>query len=73
MLAVFRSGGNLAGWEKLVILCRENVVVCIVYLFPPGVYVGTLNLITSIPGPSILTSYGVYILQLIGLLESAII
>ena len=21
--------------------------------FPPGVYVGTLNLITSIPGPSI--------------------
>ena len=27
-----------------------------VFSFPPGVYVGTLNLIASVPGPSILTS-----------------
>ena len=26
-----------------------------VFSFPPGVYVGTFNLIVSIPGPSILT------------------
>ena len=25
------------------------------YFFPPGVYVGTLNLIASIPGPSLVT------------------
>ena len=28
-----------------------------VFSFPPGVYVVTLNLIASIPGPSILTLY----------------
>ena len=28
-----------------------------VFSFPPGVYVGTLNLIASIPGLSILTLY----------------
>ena len=27
------------------------------FSFPPGVYVGTLNLIASIPGPSILTLF----------------
>ena len=27
----------------------------VVFFFPPGVYVGTLNLIASIPGPSIFT------------------
>ena len=27
-----------------------------VFSFPPGVYVGTLNLIASIPGPSVLTN-----------------
>ena len=30
-------------------------VVLYVFSFPPAVYVGTLNLIASIPGPSILT------------------
>ena len=30
-------------------------VVFYVFSFPPAVYVGTLNLIASIPGPSILT------------------
>ena len=38
---------------------------CYMYFFPLGVYVGTLNLIPSIPDPSILTSYCVYISQLI--------
>ena len=28
-----------------------------VFSFPPGVYVGTLSLIASIPGPSILALY----------------
>ena len=30
-------------------------VVFYVFSFPPAVYVGTLNLIASIPGPSLLT------------------
>ena len=32
-------------------------VVFYVFSFPPAVYVGTLNLIASIPGPSILTLF----------------
>ena len=35
----------------------DNVLLCFitVFSFPPGVYVGTFNLLASIPGPSILT------------------
>ena len=33
---------------------------CGVFCFPPSVYVGTLNLIASIPGPCILTLYILY-------------
>ena len=36
-------------------LSEKCFVVFYVFSFPPGVYVGTLNLIASIPGPSILT------------------
>ena len=36
-------------------LLSENVVMFHVFSFSPGVYVGTLNLIAPIPGPSILT------------------
>ena len=32
-------------------------VVFYVFSLPPGVYVGTFNIIASIPGPSVLTSY----------------
>ena len=38
-------------------LSEKCFVVFDVFSFPPGVYVGTLNLIASIPGPSILTLY----------------
>ena len=41
------------GWER-----ASHVLKCFVVFyvfFPPGVYVGTLNLIASIPGPSVLT------------------
>ena len=38
--------------------CRKKCfVVFYVFSFPPGVHVGTLNLIASIPGPSIHTSH----------------
>ena len=52
------SGDYLVG-KELVILFFE----CVVektrdkLSFPPGVYVGTLNLIASIPGPSVLTFF----------------
>ena len=51
--------GYLVG-KEIVILLFEYVVgkcfvVFYVFSFPPAVYVGTLNLIASIPGPSILT------------------
>ena len=51
--------GYLVG-KKLVILLFECVVgkcfvVFYVFSFPPSVYVGALDLIASIPGPSILT------------------
>ena len=36
-------------------LPKKNVLLCLCIFFPPCVYVGTLNLIASIPGPSILT------------------
>ena len=47
-------------WKELVILLFECVVgeyfvVFYVFSFPAGVYVGTLNLIASIPDPHILT------------------
>ena len=67
MLIVFRFGRNLAGWlpcwetashSALRVCCQKKCfVVFYVFSFPPGVYVGTLNLIASIPGPSILTFY----------------
>ena len=34
---------------------KEGFVLFYVFSFPPAVYVGPLNLIASIPGPSILT------------------
>ena len=36
-------------------LSEKCFVVFYIFSFPPGVYVGTENLIASIPGPSILT------------------
>ena len=49
----------LVGKELVILLfecCRKKCFVMFyVFCFPPGVYVGTLNLIASIPGPSILT------------------
>ena len=50
--------------EKRAIACVKKLFECVVgkcfvvfyvFSFPAGVYVGTLNLIESIPGPSILT------------------
>ena len=49
-------------WESakhsaLRVCCRKKCFVVLYgFSFPPGVYVGTLNLIASIPGPSILIS-----------------
>ena len=37
------------------VLSEKCFVMCYVFSYPPGVHVGTLNLIASIPGPSILT------------------
>ena len=37
------------------VLSENYIVAFYVFSFPPGVYVGTLNLIASIPDPSILT------------------
>ena len=42
------------------VLSEKCFVVIYVFSFPTGVYVGTLNLIASIPGPSILTSLKLY-------------
>ena len=39
----------------LSVMLSENVLCFMYFLSPPGVYVGTLNLIASIPGSSILT------------------
>ena len=50
-------------WKELAILLFVCVlsgkcfVVFYVFSLQPGVYVGTLNLVASIPGPSILTSH----------------
>ena len=38
-------------------LLEKCFVVYYVFSFPSGVYVGTLNLIASIPGPSIFTLF----------------
>ena len=38
----------------------EKCFVMYLFFFPPGVYVETLNLIASIPGPYILTIYFAY-------------
>ena len=59
VLVETKLNGYLVG-KELVILLFECVVgkcfvVFYVFSFPPTVYVGTLNLIASIPGPSILT------------------
>ena len=37
------------------VLSEKCFVMFYVFSFPPGVYVGTLNLIASNPGPSVLT------------------
>ena len=34
---------------------------CDVFSFPPGVYIGTLNLIASIPGPSVLILHVIFL------------
>ena len=51
--------GYLVGKELVILLFGRVVgkcfVVFYVFSFPPAVYVGTLNLIASIPCPSILT------------------
>ena len=61
MIVVFRFVYNLAGWlpcwirashSALRVFCRKNVLLCFMYF---GVYVGALNLVSSIPDPSILT------------------
>ena len=50
--------GYLVGKELVILLFECVVGKCfVVFPFPPAVYVGTLNLIASIPGPSILTFY----------------
>ena len=53
--------GYLVGKDLVILLfvcvVGKCFVVFYVFSFPPAVYVGTLNLIASIPGPSILTLY----------------
>ena len=65
VLVAFRFGCNLALWlpclerasySALMNVVGKGFVVQYVLFHPPGVYVGTLNLFASIPGPSILTS-----------------
>ena len=46
--------GKSKSFCSLCVLSKKCFVVFYVFFFPPGVYVGTLNLIASIPGPSIL-------------------
>ena len=62
--------GGRASHSALRVCCRKKgFVVFYVFSFPPGVYVGTLNLIESIPGPFILTFYdgpGVKLYILVG-------
>ena len=52
------SDGYLFGKELVILLfvcvVGKCFVVFYVFSFPPAVYVGTLNLIASIPGPSVL-------------------
>ena len=50
--------GYLVGKELVILLfcvVGKCFIVFYVFSFPPAVYVRTLNLIASIPGPSILT------------------
>ena len=53
-------------WERashsaLRVNCRKNVLLCFMYfLTHPASYVGTLNLMASIPGPTILTFQIIY-------------
>ena len=47
--------GKSASYCSSCVLSEKGFVVFYVFSFPPSVYVGTLNLIASIPGPSILT------------------
>ena len=44
-------------------MCVVNSCVMFYVFFPPGVYVGTLNLIASIPDPCILTLPFVFIIS----------
>ena len=45
--------GNSWSCCSTCVLLEKCFVVFYVFSFPPGVYVGTINLIASIPGPSI--------------------
>ena len=44
-------------WERALRECCLKNVYIFMYFFSPGAYVGTLDLIASIPGPSILTFF----------------
>ena len=59
MAALLGGGGGLV---VLLFGCVVGgcFVVLYVFSFPPAVYVGTLNLIASIPGPSFLTLIKIY-------------
>ena len=52
------SDGYLVGKELVILLFEcvvgKNILLCDVFSFPPGVYVGSLNLIASISCTSIL-------------------
>ena len=59
MATLLGKDGYLVGKELIILLfvcvVGKCFVVFYVFSFPPAVYVGTINLIASIPGPSILT------------------
>ena len=61
-MALLTHGISSGELVRLLPLCKKGFVgfgksfaVFCVFSFPPAVYVGTINLIASIPGPSILT------------------
>ena len=51
------AGRDGVSHSALRVCCRKKMLLFFmfcVFSFPPGVFVGTLNLIESIPGPSVL-------------------
>ena len=55
IVAGWLPGWAIASHSALRVFYLQSFVVFYVFSFPPGVYVGTLNLIASFSGPSILT------------------